>query len=393
MLCFPPCKQKSHQGLNIYVMYISSPSDVNSLETLSLAHLQTADCGSAVNMLPYSSHLSHTRMQPSQNANPKGISHYNLSVTKCVGSQIHEHWDGMSIVLHHWAFLSPHLYSGVENNLDHSSWSVSSSLKPYILSKFSSTTSPPPWLTLNGVRGGGWLAAWMSSRAVEDFVPILCLGQLPLRCSLTPLVLIIPLVSPADAHYPSMSWDTQEQTFWAIFVTSTSHFNSLCICSFFRCLPGGSGHPGRSPRTTWSAEMLWCAPSPFFQTPLLPRLSTAEDLGRMCQPPLSSSYQTYLGYASTMRHLPPPALGWYGWGSFTVGLRTLTLSPCLLPHFSGNHCNQKGSWSPLRVMWNLTFTPSCIFHLVVAVEFIYALILGFSPKAQHLWSKSFHFQD
>lgn len=174
--------------------------------------------------------------------------------------------------------------------------------------------SPPPWLTLNGVRGGGWLAAWMSSRAVEDFVPILCLGQLPLRCSLTPLVLIIPLVPPADAHYPSISWDRQEQTFWAIFVTSTGQSNSLCIRSFFRCLPGGSGLPGCSLRTTWGAEMLWPAPSPFFQTPLLPRLSAAEDLGRMCQLPLSSSYQTYLRYAPTMRHPPPTSSGmvWKG---------------------------------------------------------------------------------
>ena len=46
---------------------------------------RAADYSSAVSTLPYSFHPSHTRMQPSQSANPKGISHHNLSVTSLLG--------------------------------------------------------------------------------------------------------------------------------------------------------------------------------------------------------------------------------------------------------------------------------------------------------------------
>ena len=148
-------------------------------------------------------------MQLSQNASPKGLSHHNLSVTERVGSQSHEHWDSMSILLHHWAFLSPCLYSVVENL----TWTIQAGLFLLVQSHIFCLNSPipgpllPDWPWTGCGEEGGWRPGrppglW---RALSPSSAVAAASEMQ-------PVLIIPLVSPDDAHKPSMSWDRQEQT-------------------------------------------------------------------------------------------------------------------------------------------------------------------------------------
>ena len=143
-------------------------------------------------------------MQLSPNANPKGLSHHNLSVTERVGSQSHEHWDSMSILLHHWAYLSPCLYSVVENL----TWTIQAGLFLLVQSHIFCLNSPipgpllpdRPWTGCG--EEGGWRPGWYPvpwrtlspSSAVAS-----CLGDAAwvLWSSSFPSCLLMMLTTPA----------------------------------------------------------------------------------------------------------------------------------------------------------------------------------------------------
>ena len=287
-------------------------------------------------------------MQLSQNANPKGLSHHNLSVTEHVGSQSHEHWDSMSILLHHWAFLSPCLYSVVENL----TWTIQAGLFLLVQSHIFCLNSPipgpllPDWpWTGCGDEGGsrhgrppGLWRALSPSSAVAS-----CLGDAAwvLRSSSFPSCLLMMHTNPAcpgtgrsKRHlcHKHRSFQLSLHSLILPVPPWRLRTSQLFTQNHVRCQDAVNCPEYIFPDTSFTLTLhSWGPGKKVSASPFLLVSNLSEISSTMCHPPTTSS-------------------GMVRRGSFTMGLRSLALSPCSLPHFSGNHYNQKWSWSPLRVM-------------------------------------------
>lgn len=161
--------------------------------------------------------------------------------------------------------------------------------------------------------------------------------------------------------------------------------NSLCIRSFFRCLLEVQDFRV----VHWELEVPKCCDLPpvhFFPDTSYwpPQLRTWEEC--VSFPFL---FVSNLSEVCTHHAIHPHQL-WDGVEGASSQLGS-ELWHCLHDHcpLSLETAATSRSWSPLRVMWNLTFIPSWIFHPVVAVEFIYALILCFFQKPSTYGAKVF----